>query len=115
MPNEFKVLTRDAAPASSGTPEVIYTVPSGSTIVVQKVSLCNIHTSQVTSTVRIVSTTAHTGQTTNTTAFVIKDVPIPAGSTLVLDKMNINVGDVLNVDASVNDSLSVTFHYMEQT
>ena len=115
MPNEFKILTRDLAPATSGTPEDIYTVQSGSTIVVQKISLCNMHTSQVAATVQVVSTTGHTGQTANTTAHIIKDVPIPSRSTLILDKMNLNVGDVVNVDSDVADSLSVTMHYMEQT
>ena len=53
----------------------------------------------------------------NTTAHVIKDVAIPAGSTLaVLDgKIIMNVGDILKVDCSVADKLSVTMNYMEIT
>jgi len=117
MANSFKVLTRDVAPASAGTPETIYTVQSGSTIVVLGLTLANVHNAQVTASVTLVSTTAHTGQTTNTTAHLIKDAAIPAGSTLsVLDgKVNLNVGDIVKVDCSVADKVSVILSYMEQT
>ena len=117
MANEFKVITRDVAPAVSGTPEDIYTVQTGSTIVVLGLTLANVHNAQVTASVTLVSTTAHTGQTTNTTAHIIKDAAIPAGSTLsVLDgKVNLNVGDIVKVDCSVADKVSVIMSYMEQT
>tara|TARA_R100001440_G_scaffold4348_1_gene9922 strand:- start:276 stop:629 length:354 start_codon:yes stop_codon:yes gene_type:complete len=117
MANAFKVLTRDVAPASAGTPETIYTVQTGSTIVVLGLTLANVHNAQVTASVTLVSTTAHTGQTTNTTAHLIKDAAIPAGSTLsVLDgKVNLNVGDIVKVDCSVADKVSVIMSYMEQT
>ena len=117
MPNAFKVITRDVAPAVSGTPETIYTVQSGSTLVVLGLTLANVHNAQVTASVTIESTTAHTGQTTNTTAHVVKDAAIPAGSSLsVLDgKINLNVGDIVKVDCSVADKVSVIMSYMEQT
>lgn len=117
MPNAFKVITRDVAPAVSGTPETIYTVQSGSTLVVLGLTLANVHNAQVTASVTLVSTTAHTGQTTNTTAHLIKDAAIPAGSTLsVLDgKVNLNVGDIVKVDCSVADKVSVIMSYMGQT
>ena len=67
MANTFKLLTRDLAPASSGTPETIYTVPSGSTIVMIGMTLANVHSAQVTTSVTIVSTTTQSGQTQNTT------------------------------------------------
>lgn len=117
MPNAFKVITRDVAPASAGTPETIYTVQTGSTIVVLGLTLANVHNAQVTASVTLVSTTAHTGQTTNTTAHIVKDAAIPAGSALsVLDgKINLNVGDIVKVDCSVADKVSVIMSYMEQT
>ena len=117
MPNAFKVITRDVAPAVSGTPETIYTVQSGSTLVVLGLTLANVHNAQVTASVTIESTTAHPGQTTNTTAHVVKDAAIPAGSSLsVLDgKINLNVGDIVKVDCSVADKVSVIMSYMEQT
>lgn len=117
MPNTFKLISKDLAPATSGTPEAIYTVQSGSTVVMLGLTLANVHTSQVTASVTLESTTTQTGQTQNTTAFLIKDVSIPAGSTLVPleGKINMNVGDVLKVDCSVADKLSVTMSYMEIT
>ena len=54
MANAFKLVTRDVAPASAGTPETIYTVQTGSTIVVLGLTLCNVHTAQVTGTVQVV-------------------------------------------------------------
>ena len=117
MPNTFKLVTRDVAPASAGTPETIYTVQTGSTVVLLGLTLANVHTAQVTASVTIESTTTQTSQTQNTTAHVIKDVSIPAGSTLaVLDgKIIMNVGDILKVDCSVAHKLSVTMNYMEIT
>ena len=117
MANTFKVITRDVAPASSGTPETLYTVQSGSTVVVLGLTLANVHTAQVTASVTLVSTTTQTSQTQNTTAHIVKDAPIPIGSTLsVLDgKINLNVNDVIKIDCSVADKVSVTMSYMEIT
>ena len=92
MPNTFKLVTRDVAPATAGTPETIYTVQTGSTVVLLGLTLANVHTAQVTASVTIESTTTQTSQTQNTTAHVIKDVSIPAGSTLsVLDLSLIHI------------------------
>jgi|TARA_R110002012_G_scaffold56387_2_gene144446 hypothetical protein len=117
MANTFKVITRDVAPASSGTPETLYTVQSGSTVVVLGLTLANVHTAQVTASVTLVSTTTQTSQTQNTTAHIVKDAPIPIGSTLsVLDgKINLNVGDIIKIDCSVADKVSITMSYMEIT
>ena len=117
MANTFKTITRDVAPASSGTPETIYTVQSGSTVIILGLFLCNVHSSQVTASVDFVSTTTQTSQTQNTTANFVKDVAIPVGSSLsVLDgKIVANVGDIIKVDCSVADKVSVIMSYMEIT
>ena len=117
MPNTFKVITRDVCPASAGTPETLYTVQTGSTLVVLGLTLANVHTAQVTASVTIVSTTTQTSQTQNTTAHIIKDAAIPSGSTLsVLDgKIVLNVGDIVKIDCSVADKISATMSYMEIT
>jgi len=117
MANTFKIVTRDVAPATAGTPETIYTVQTGSTVVLLGVTLANVHTAQVTASVTLVSTTTQTSQTQNTTAHLIKDVSIPAGSTLSpLDgKIIMNVGDILKVDCNIADKISVTMNYMEIT
>ena len=115
MANTFKTITRDVAPASAGTPETIYTVQTGSTLVVQSIFLTIVHTAQVDVTLQLVSTTTQTNQTQNTTAHFLKDVPIPAKSSLELNKINMNEGDILKVDASVADKVSVIMNYMEIT
>tara|TARA_R100001440_G_scaffold50205_2_gene70157 strand:+ start:503 stop:850 length:348 start_codon:yes stop_codon:yes gene_type:complete len=115
MPNTFKVITRDVAPASAGTPETIYTVQTGSTLVVQSIFLTNVHTAQVDVTLQLVSTTTQTNQTQNTTAHFLKDVPLPAKSSLEVNKINMNEGDIIKVDCSVADKVSVVMNYMEIT
>ena len=115
MANTFKVITRDVAPASAGTPETIYTVQTGSTLVVQSIFLTNVHTAQVDVTLQLVSTTTQTSQTQNTTAHFLKDVPLPAKSSLELNKINMNEGDIIKVDCSVADKISVVMNYMEIT
>ena len=115
MANTFKVITRDVAPASAGTPETIYTVQTGSTLVIQSIFLTNVHTAQVDVTLQLVSTTTQTSQTQNTTAHFLKDVPLPAKSSLELNKINMNEGDIIKVDCSVADKISVVMNYMEIT
>ena len=118
MANDFKVITRDVAPASAGTPETLYTVQNGSTIVVLGLTLANVHTSQVTGSVQLVSTTTQTSQTQNTTAHIVKDIPLPVGSTVEImagNKIVLNVGDIIKIDCSVADKVSATMSYMEIT
>ena len=118
MANTFKVITRDVAPNASGTPETLYTVQSGSTVVVLGMTLANVHTSQVTASVTLVSTTTQTSQTQNTTAHIVKDIPLPVGSTVEImagNKIVLNVGDIIKIDCSVADKVSATMSYMEIT
>ena len=118
MANTFKVLTRDVCPASAGTPETLYTVQSGSTLVILGLILANVHSAAITASVTLVSTTTQTSQTQNTTAYIVKDVSIPTGTSLELmggNKIVANVGDIIKIDAIVADKVSATLSYMEQT
>ena len=118
MANTFKLTTRDVAPASSVTPEEIYDCPDNTTSIILGLTLANVHTSQVTASVTLVSTTNQSGSTTNTTAHLIKDVPIPVGSTVEImqgNKIVLNADDRVKVDCSVADKVSVTMSYMEIT
>ena len=118
MANTFKLTTRDTAPASAGTFEEIYDCPDNTTAVVIGLTLANVHTAQVTASVKLVSTTNQSGSTQNTTAHLIKDVPIPVGSSVEImsgNKIVLNVGDIIKIDASVADKLSVTMSFMEIT
>ena len=76
------------------------------------------HTAQVTGTVQLVSTSTQTNQTQNTTAHIVKDIPVPVGSSVEImsgNKIVLNVGDIVKIDCSVADKLSVTMSYMEIT
>ena len=119
MANTFKVVTFAAEPNSAGTPYTIYTVPSSTTTVVIGLILTNIHSSQVTTEVELVSDTSGGGRAaTNGTSFLVKDAPIPAGSSLELlagNKVVLETTDAIRVDCSVADKLSGTLSIMEIT
>ena len=119
MANTFKVVTFAAEPNAAGTPYTVYTTPSSTTTVILGLVLANIHTSQVTAEVEIVSDTSGCGrEATNGTSFVIKDAPIPVGSSLELlagNKVILETTDAIRVDCSVADKLSGTLSIMEMT
>ena len=102
MANTFKVKTNDAMPSSAGTPLTLYTVPSSTTTVILGLMLCNVHTSQVTASVKLESDTSDTE--TNSNVLLVKDIPIPVGSTVELlsgNKVVMQTTDVLKIDCSV--------------
>ncbi len=124
MANNFKVVTFAAEPNASGTPYVVYTAASTVTTVVLGLILSNIHTSQVTATVRLVSDTAARGgalssdanTVANGTAILLKDAPIPVGASLELlsgNKVVLEGTDQITIDCSVADKLSGSLSIME--
>ena len=125
MANTFKVVTFAAEPNSAGTPYTVYTTPSSTTTIILGLVLSNIHTSQVTAEVELVSDTTGggrgdngTGSAANATSFIVKDAPIPVGSSLELlagNKVVLETGDLIRVDCSVADKLSGTLSIMEIT
>ena len=121
MANTFKVVTFAAEPASAGTPYKMYTVAGSTTTVVLGLILTNIHSSAITVEVELVSDTANRGganNVTNTTSFLVKDVTIPAGSSLELlsgGKVVMETTDYLNIDCSVSDKVSGSLSIMEIT
>ena len=119
MANTFKVVTFAAEPNSAGSPYTVYTTPSSTTTIILGLVLSNIHTSQVTAEVELVSDTSGGGRAaTNGTSFLVKDAPIPAGSSLELlagNKVVLETTDAIRVDCSVADKLSGTLSIMEIT
>ena len=119
MANTFKVVSHDVMPASAGTPEALYTAPSSTTTVILGMVLSNVHTAQVTASVELVSDTSGGGRTaTNTTTFLLKDAPVPVGSSLEIlsgSKVVLETTDVIQIDCSVADKVSVTMSIMEIT
>tara|TARA_R100001079_G_scaffold63658_1_gene33034 strand:- start:9 stop:368 length:360 start_codon:yes stop_codon:yes gene_type:complete len=119
MANTFRVVSHDVMPASSGTPEDLYTTPSSTTTVVLGIMVANVHSSQVTASVKLVSDTSGGGRAaTNTTTFLVKDAPVPVGSSLELlsgNKVVLETTDKIQIDASVANKVSVTMSIMEIT
>ena len=121
MANTFKTVTFAAEPASAGTPYKMYTVAGSTTTVVLGLILTNIHSSAVTVEVELVSDTANRGganNVTNGTSFLVKDVTIPAGSSLELlsgGKVVLETTDEIKIDCSVADKVSGTLSIMEIT
>ena len=119
MANTFKVVTFAAEPNSAGTPYTVYTTPSSTTTVVIGLVLANIHTSAVTAEVELVRDTSGGGRAaTNGTSFLVKDVNIPAGSSLEIlsgGKVILETTDALRIDCSVADKISGTLSIMEIT
>ena len=121
MANTFKVVTFAAEPASAGTPYVMYTVASSTTTVILGLVLTNLNTTSVTAEVELVSDTANrngNNNAVNTTSFLVKDVNIPAGSSLEVltgGKVVMETTDILKIDCSVADKLSGTLSIMEIT
>ena len=121
MANTFKTVTFAAEPASAGTPYVMYTVAGSTTTVVLGLILTNLHTSAVTVEVELVSDTANrngANNVANGTSFLVKNVTIPAGSSLELlsgGKVVLETTDALKVDCSVADKISGTLSIMEIT
>ncbi len=121
MANTFKTVTFAAEPASAGTPYVMYTVAGSTTTVVLGLILTNLHTSAVTVEVELVSDTANrngANNVANGTSFLVKNVTIPAGSSLELlsgGKVVLETTDALKVDCSVADKVSGTLSIMEIT
>ena len=119
MANTFRVVTFAAEPNAAGSPYTIYTVPGSTTTVVIGLILTNIHTSQVTTEVELVSTTSGGGRAAqNGTSFLAKNVPIPVGSSLELlsgGKVILETTDQIRINCSVIDKLSGALSIMEIT
>ena len=119
MANTFKVVSHDVMPAGAGTPEDLYTTPGSTTTVVLGLILANVHTAQITVSVKLVSDTTGGGRAAaNTTTFLLKDAPIPVGGSLEIlagNKVVLEATDQIEIDCSVTDKVSATLSIMEIT
>ena len=113
MANTFKLKNNALMPTSAGTPDTLYTVPSSTTTIVLGLMLCNVHTSQVTASVTVTD-----NESTDVISHLLKDVPIPAGSSIEVmsgNKLVLEATDIIKVDCSVADKISATMSIMEIT
>lgn len=112
MANTFKLVNNEVMSTVAGTSDALYTVPSSTTTIILGLTLCNVHTAQVSATVEIVDTSA------GITSTVIKDAPIPVGGSLEImsgNKIVVETTDVVKVSSSIADKISATMSIMEIT
>ena len=117
MSNTFKQISNDAMPTSSGTPLVLYTVPSSTTTVGLALYLCNMHTTSVTVSVQLTSSTAGSNPNTNSNVYLLKDVSLPVGATInaLPNKITMQTTDDILIDCSVSGKIDASFSVMEIT
>ena len=101
MPNTFKNYTGTATTGG----QTVYTVPSATVAVIIGANLANTSAAQVTASVQLGA------------IYLIKDVPLPAGSALsVLDgKIIGEASDTIVVTASSNSAVDVVLSVLEQS
>ena len=113
MANTFKLKTKAGIDASLVT---VYTVPSSTTTVVIGLTIANIKGSSVTADAQIV-TASSSGENADD-VYVVKDIPLPAGSSVEVmagNKIVLEAGDVVKVKGSVTDAVDAILSIMEIT
>jgi hypothetical protein len=114
MANNFKLKTKTAVGTS---PTAVYTVPSTPTTrttVVIGLTIANIVSGSVLASAQIV-TRSTTGENADNVYF-IKDIPIPAGSSVEImagNKINLEYEDVIKITSNTASSLDVALSIME--
>ena len=129
MANTLKVITADANKTNaSGTTSTtanadttLYTVPSAKTAIIVGFHVCNILTNTIKITVTISSDTASNasafGGGNNRDSFLVKNVPIPEGSTIELlsgNKIFLNTTDIIKIQSDTAVSFNCVLSFVEQ-
>jgi hypothetical protein len=105
MANTFK---RKTVANIDTTLVAVYTVPASTTTVVLGCTLANISSSSITASIRLVNSGDDT--------YIIKDIPIPSGSSVEVmagNKVVMEPSDILQVQGSIINSLDATLSIME--
>lgn len=112
MPNTFKLKT-DTAVGTTLTS--VYTVPASTTTVMIGAVLANIVASQIKVDVKIV-TASSSGENADD-VYLVKDLPIPNGSSfeLIEGKVVLETGDIVKVESDTASSLDVALSVLEQS
>jgi len=115
MANTFKLKTKANIDASLVT---VYTVPSSpsTTTVIIGCTIANVKGASVTADVQIV-TAASSGENADD-VYIIKDVPLPAGSSVEImagNKIILEAGDIVKVKGSTTDAVDAILSVMEIT
>ena len=112
MANTFKLKT-DTAVGTTLTS--VYTVPATTTTVIIGAVLANILASQIKVDVKIV-TASSAGENADD-VYLVKDLPIPNGSSfeLIEGKVVLETGDIVKVESDTASSLDVALSVLEQS
>ena len=113
MANTFKLKTKAGIDASLTT---VYTVPSSTTTVIIGLTISNVKGSSVTADAQIV-TASSSGENADD-VYVVKAIPLPAGSSVEVmagNKIVLETGDVIKVKGSVTDVVYEILSIMEIT
>ena len=113
MANTFKLKTKAGIDTSLAT---VYTVPSSTTAVIIGLTIANIKGASVTADAKVISDTSDTE--TNADVYIVKDIPLPAGSSVEVmsgNKIVLQTTDAVQVKGSVTDAVDVILSIMEIT
>ena len=113
MANTFKLKTKAEIDASL---VVVYTVPADTKTVIIGLTVSNIKGASVTADAQIV-TASSSGENADD-VYIIKDVPLPAGSSIEImsgNKIVLEAGDIVKVKGSVTDAVDAILSIMEIT
>ena len=113
MANTFKLKTKAGIDASL---VAVYTVPANTTTVIIGLTISNIKGSSVTSDAQIV-TASSSGENADD-VYLVKDIPLPAGSSIEImsgNKIVLEAGDIVKVKVSVTNAVDALLSVMERT
>jgi len=109
MANSFKLVTDTGVGTSAAT---VHTGASSTETTIIGMSIANIHTSQIEVDVQLENNDGDN-------IYIVKDAPIPVGSSLVVvggeQKVVMNASDVLKVTSNVASSADVALSILEIT
>ena len=113
MANTFKLKTKAGIDASLVT---IYTVPANTKTVIIGLTIANVKGASVTADAQVV-TASSSGENADD-VYLIKDIPLPAGSSIEImsgNKIVLEAGDVVKVRGSVTNAVDALLSVMEIT
>ena len=113
MANTFKLKTKANVDASLVT---VYTVPSSTTTVIIGLTLANVKGASITADAQIV-TASSSGENADD-VYVVKAIPLPAGSSVEVmagNKIVLEAGDIVRVKGSVTNAVDAILSIMEIT
>ncbi len=113
MANTFKLKTKANVDASLVT---AYTVPGSTTAVIIGLTIANVKGASITADAQIV-TASSSGENADD-VYVVKSIPLPAGSSVEVmsgNKIVLEAGDIVKVKGSVTNSIDAILSIMEIT